>query len=86
MLFAAVGSAFLWARRGDADRSLLLVIVLFWTLFHIVFIGDPRYHQPLYPLFFISLAAGMSIAGPALLRAIERIVAPRTAATDDAAR
>ena len=85
MLFAAVGSTFLWARRGDADRSLLLVIVLFWTLFHIVLIGDPRYHQPLYPLFFISLAAGMSIAGPALLRAIERIVAPRTAATDDAA-
>jgi len=74
MLFAAAGSVLLWARR-DPNRSLLLVVVLFWTLFHVVFIGDPRYHQPLYPLFFISLAAGASIAGPALLRTIERAYA-----------
>jgi hypothetical protein len=71
MLFAAVGSALLWSRR-NANRSLLLTVVLFWTLFHVVFLGDPRYHAPLYPLFFVSLAAGASIAGPALLRAIER--------------
>jgi 4-amino-4-deoxy-L-arabinose transferase-like glycosyltransferase len=77
MLFAAVGSTLLWARRRDANRLLLLVIIAYWTLFHIVFIGDPRYHQPLYPLFFISLAAGLSIAAPALLRAM---AGPRGAA------
>ena len=47
-----------WLRR-DPNRQLLVSIVLFWTLFHIAFLGEPRYHIPLYPVFAISASAGI---------------------------
>jgi SAM-dependent methyltransferase len=31
-----------------------------WTLFHIVFNGEPRYHVPLYPLFALSAVGGFA--------------------------
>jgi 4-amino-4-deoxy-L-arabinose transferase-like glycosyltransferase len=57
LIFLAVASAPLWLRR-DAKRWLLVNVLLVWTLFHVMFLGEPRYHMPLYPLFFIAAAAG----------------------------
>lgn len=82
VLFAAVASVPLWARR-DAKRLLLLNIVVVWTLFHIVFLGEPRYHVPLYPVFVISAAAGVFAAarhGSRLLASRHtRVAAPNEA-------
>ena len=89
MVFAAVASVPLWLRR-DAKRMLLVNIVLFWTLFHVVFLGEPRYHEPIYPVFFMSLAAGVWFAAAALNHAITRRrstahsgAAPPAVAVDD---
>ena len=57
MLFAAVASVPLWLRR-DARRWLLVNVVVLWTMFHIVFNAEPRYHVPLYPIFAIVVAGG----------------------------
>lgn len=57
LLFAAVLSVPLWFRR-DANAALLVNVVLMWTLFHVAFLGEPRYHVPLYPAFALAAAAG----------------------------
>ena len=57
LLFAALASVPLWIRR-DARRWLLLSVVAVWTLFHVAFLGEPRYHVPLYPIFAIAVAGG----------------------------
>ncbi len=77
LIFAAVVSAPLWLRR-DANRLLLADIVLFWTLFHIVFLGEPRYHLPLYPAFMIGAAGGLWSALTASLGLLKRWRSQRT--------
>jgi 4-amino-4-deoxy-L-arabinose transferase-like glycosyltransferase len=62
LLFAAVLSVPLCPRR-DANAALLINVVLMWTLFHIAFLGEPRYHVPLYPAFALAVAAGASMLG-----------------------
>jgi 4-amino-4-deoxy-L-arabinose transferase-like glycosyltransferase len=57
LLFGALLSIPLWLRR-DADRCLLIGVVAIWTVYHIIFTGDPRYHVPLYPVFAVAVAAG----------------------------
>jgi len=57
LLFVAIASLPFWIRR-NARAWLLASIVLIWTLFHMAFLGEPRYHIPLYPVFFIAAAAG----------------------------
>ncbi|MGB2693736.1 MAG: glycosyltransferase family 39 protein [Dehalococcoidia bacterium] len=57
MLFAALAYVPLWLRRSP-ERVLLVSVFVIWTLFHIVFLAEPRYHVPLYPIFAISVAAG----------------------------
>ena len=61
LLFAAAASVSLWLRR-DAYRALLVSVAFFWTLFHIVFLGEPRYHLPLIPVFCIAVVGGASVA------------------------
>ena len=58
LLFAALASTPLWLRR-DPRSWLLANIVVMWTLFHIAFLGEPRYHVPLYPVFAIAAVAGL---------------------------
>ncbi len=62
LLFAALAWAPLWLRRS-ANGLLIASVVAWWTVFHIVFLGEPRYHVPLYPVFAIAAAA----VGAALL-------------------
>ena len=68
LVFVAVASAPLWLRR-DAARQLLVIVVLAWTLFHIAFQGEPRYHVPLLPVFSVAAAAGVV----SVLDAVRRI-------------
>lgn len=71
VLFAAVALVPFWLRR-DANRMLLVNVVLLWTLFHVVFLGEPRYHVPLYPVFAIAAASGIWAALGASLAVLER--------------
>lgn len=61
LMFAAVGSAVFWLRR-DPRRLLLANVILMWTLFHIVFSAEPRYHVPLFPIFAVAAAGGVCLA------------------------
>ena len=47
-----------WLKR-DAGRQLPLLVLVLWTLFHIAFQGEPRYHVPLFPLLAVAFAAGV---------------------------
>ena len=57
LIFVAIASAIFWFRRLPS-RWLLVNVLLVWTLFHVAFLGEARYHIPLYPLFFIAAAGG----------------------------
>ena len=59
MLFAALVFMPLWI-VGGAKKQLLVNVLVVWTLFHIVFNGEPRYHVPLYPLMALSAVGGMA--------------------------
>ena len=69
LMFAAVGSAVFWLRR-DPKRLLLAYVILVWTLFHIVFSAEPRYHVPLFPIFAVAAAGGMCIAWDSMMRRV----------------
>ena len=49
-----------------------MVILAVWTLYHIVFRGEPRYHVPLYPVFSTAFAAGLSTIAVAARGALGR--------------
>lgn len=75
LLFAALAFMPLWLLRGDPKSQMLFNLLIVWTLFHIVFNGEPRYHVPLYPVFalsavggFATLASGWNQLGAAGLR------------------
>jgi hypothetical protein len=59
MAAAAVG-IFAWLRAGrwqtDATGVLLLSVVGYWTLVHVAFFGDQRFHAPIMPIMCIWLA------------------------------
>jgi hypothetical protein len=57
LFLAAVVSLPLWLRRRP-ERVLLASVFVFWTLFHVAFLAEPRYHVPLYPAFAIAVAGG----------------------------
>ncbi|MEX0786980.1 MAG: hypothetical protein WD939_10110, partial [Dehalococcoidia bacterium] len=61
LAFAATLLLPFWVRR-DANGLLLVNVVVVWTLFHIAFLGEPRYHIPLYPLFIIAAVSGAASA------------------------
>ncbi len=56
MAMAVVGIA-LWLRarswRTDATGVLLLSVVAYWTIVHVAFFGDQRFHAPILPLMCI---------------------------------
>jgi 4-amino-4-deoxy-L-arabinose transferase-like glycosyltransferase len=71
LFYGAVLSVPLWLRRNP-NALLLANVVAMWTLFHILFLGEPRYHVPLYPLFAIAVAAGIMSAASSARQAFER--------------
>jgi hypothetical protein len=65
LFFAAVLSVPFWLRR-DPRPVLLASIFLYWSLFHVAFHSEPRYHIPLFPLFAIAAAGGAVVAWDAV--------------------
>jgi hypothetical protein len=56
MAAAALG-VLLWFSVRDKKRLLLVLFVVGWTLIHLAFIPDGRYHTPLIPIFCLWAAA-----------------------------
>ena len=40
----------LWFSLRDPGRVLLLSLIAYWTLVHVAFFGDPRFHAPIMPM------------------------------------
>jgi hypothetical protein len=60
MLAAAAGIGVILLRHRDQSETwLLLSIVVYWTLAHIAFFGDPRFHAPVMPV--ASLLTGVAL-------------------------
>jgi hypothetical protein len=63
MLASAAGAVVILRRyRDQAETWLLLSIVVYWTLAHIGFFGDPRFHAPVMPL--MAFLTGVALAQP----------------------
>jgi 4-amino-4-deoxy-L-arabinose transferase-like glycosyltransferase len=65
------------ALRDGLSRAtilLLLSVIACWTLVHIAFFGDPRFHAPVMPAFALFAGAGIAALG--------RIASSRRALTD----
>jgi 4-amino-4-deoxy-L-arabinose transferase-like glycosyltransferase len=60
-LFLA-GSA-MWLFKPTPAHLLILLTLIYWTLAHIAFIGDARYHFPIMPLVAIGAAAALGLIG-----------------------
>ena len=58
VLFAALGLAPFWLRRTP-QQVMFVAVLVFWTLFHVVFFGLPRFHLPLFPLLIVAAAGGL---------------------------
>ena len=50
----------LWFSRSYPGRLLLASLVAYWTLIHLVFFGDPRFHAPIMPV--VALLAALPVA------------------------
>jgi 4-amino-4-deoxy-L-arabinose transferase-like glycosyltransferase len=63
--FAVLGLLLLgagrWLSLREPGRLLLLSLVGYWTLIHLVFFGNPRFHAPVMPL--VALLAALAWAG-----------------------
>jgi 4-amino-4-deoxy-L-arabinose transferase-like glycosyltransferase len=64
---AAVGFGLMllrWRSSGDANRMqiaaqlLLVSVVAYWTVVHMAFFGDPRFHAPIMPVVGLWVAVG----------------------------
>jgi 4-amino-4-deoxy-L-arabinose transferase-like glycosyltransferase len=49
----------LWLSGRDPGRLLLASVFVYWTLVHLVFFGDPRFHAPIMPV--VALLASLPI-------------------------
>jgi hypothetical protein len=73
MLVAAVLGARLWWRaRREMFWLLLGIAVYIFAVFSIAFLGEPRYHASLIPIFAL-------LAAPALAQVASRVMGPQTA-------
>jgi len=66
LLCAALGVR-AWLSVRQPVRLLLLSVVIYWTLVHIAFFGEPRFHAPIVPIFALWAAAGVMAAAAALV-------------------
>jgi len=52
-----------WFSLREPGRLLLVALVAYWTLVHVVFFGDPRFHAPIMPV--VALLAALAWVAPA---------------------
>jgi 4-amino-4-deoxy-L-arabinose transferase-like glycosyltransferase len=74
LALAVAGIATSVARAGwrHPVRLLLLCIVAYWTLVHIAFFADPRFHAPIMPVVALWAAAGVVVLSTLLRRTRRR--------------
>jgi 4-amino-4-deoxy-L-arabinose transferase-like glycosyltransferase len=54
-----------WCSTREPVRLLLVTVVVYWTLVHVAFFGDPRFHVPILPILALWAAAGvMGLVAP----------------------
>lgn len=58
LVFLALGVP-LWFSLRDPGRLLLISVIAYWTLVHLVFFGDPRFHTPIMPV--VALLAALPL-------------------------
>lgn len=58
-LLAAIAGIRVWCSTQQPVHLLLLSVVVYWTLVHVVFFGDPRFHAPILPIIALWAAAGV---------------------------
>jgi hypothetical protein len=49
-----------WFSLREPGRVLLISLVAYWTLIHLVFFGDARFHTPIMPI--VALLAALAWA------------------------
>jgi len=59
VLACAVLGVRAWLSTREPVRLLLLSVVIYWTLVHIAFFGEPRFHAPIAPILALWAAAGV---------------------------
>ena len=65
MAAAAAGIATWLYRRSwriDPTGVLLLSVIAYWTLIHVAFFADPRFHAPIMPIMCIWAATAIAVA------------------------
>jgi asparagine N-glycosylation enzyme membrane subunit Stt3 len=71
MAAAAAGAVILLRRYRDQPVTwMLLSLVAYWTLAHIAFFGDPRFHAPVVPV--VSVFAGVAVGAVIAMRGADR--------------
>lgn len=53
-----------WFSLREPGRLLLVTIAAYWTLVHVVFFGDPRFHAPIMPIAALLAALAWFSANP----------------------
>jgi hypothetical protein len=49
-----------WLSARDPARVLLVAVVAYWTLVHVAFFADPRFHAPVVPVLCVWAACGVN--------------------------
>jgi hypothetical protein len=71
MAAAAAGAVILLRRYRDQPVTwMLLSLVAYWTLAHIAFFGDPRFHAPVVPV--VAVLAGVAVGAVITRRMADR--------------
>lgn len=60
LALAGIG-AFRWSSLRDPARVLLISVFVYWTLVHVAFFADPRFHAPVVPIVSVWAAAGVLV-------------------------
>lgn len=60
LIALAIAGVRRWFSLRDPARLLLVSLVAYWTLVHVAFFGDPRFHAPIMPV--LALWAGAAVA------------------------
>jgi CHASE2 domain-containing sensor protein len=62
LIALAVAGVLRWWSVRDPARLLLLSLVVYWTLVHMAFFGNPRFHAPIMPVLALWAAAAAAAA------------------------
>jgi hypothetical protein len=60
VIVLAIAGVRRWFSLRDPVRLLLVSLAFYWTVVHVAFFGDPRFHAPIMPV--VALWAGVGIA------------------------